>query len=233
MDMRYRGIVPGIFWCNMIPKYPSTFHWPWSRTVHRDDSRHENPEFFLNKEVIVTEKIDGGNTGLNEGEAYSRSTGQVAMHGWFALVKKYHAHKTIGSPYYYYGEDIYGIHSIEYDAVREDKTFRLFAVRDEDYFFSWDEIIEQGLLLDFNVVPIKFRGVFRTVKEITKFFETELTKGSELGGKCEGFVMRIADRFKVEDFGLSVCKYVRKNHVQTDAHWTKNWKPCKLIKIGE
>ena len=215
----------------MVPKYNRTFHWPWSQTVHDDDSYHENPEFFLNKEIVISEKIDGGNTAISNGKCFARSTGQEATAGWFALVKKYHAHKTIGLPYYYYGEDIYGVHSIEYDAVREDETYRLFAVRDEEYYFSWDEVVEHGEMLDIRTVPLVFRGIFTSIKEITNFFETEIKKPSALGGEREGFVIRIADKFKIEEFGLSVAKYVRKNHVQTDAHWTKNWKPCKLIKI--
>ena len=41
----------------------------------------------------------------------------------------------------------------------------------------------------------------------------------------EGFVIRNIDQFKYEDFSKNVGKYVRSNHVQTDEHWTKNWRP--------
>ena len=31
--------------------------------------------------------------------------------------------------------------------------------------------------------------------------------------------------FKYKDFSKNVGKYVRANHVITDAHWSENWKP--------
>ena len=46
--------------------------------------------------------------------------------------------------------------------------------------------------------------------------------------EVEGFVVRNVDSFAYEDFSKNVAKYVRKNHVQTDEHWTKNWQPNKV-----
>ena len=43
--------------------------------------------------------------------------------------------------------------------------------------------------------------------------------------------MRITDSFALDYFPHYVCKYVRANHVQTNEHWTKNWKQAKLLKI--
>ena len=40
--------------------------------------------------------------------------------------------------------------------------------------------------------------------------------------KAEKFgigTVRIADEFSISDFGISVAKFVRENHVQTDQHW--------------
>ena len=45
----------------------------------------------------------------------------------------------------------------------------------------------------------------------------------------EGFVVRNVAEFSVVDFTKNVAKYVRKGHVQTDEHWTKSWKPNKLV----
>jgi hypothetical protein len=44
----------------------------------------------------------------------------------------------------------------------------------------------------------------------------------DITGK-EGYVVRLASSFKFDDFNKSVAKFVRKNHVQTNEHWTKNW----------
>ncbi len=215
------------------PKYPSTPHWPWSQKVHRDDTYHTEPEFFLGKRVIITEKLDGGNTCLWNGNAYARSTTAPAGDGWFAMVKKHHAWKTHGNMHgAHYGEDLYGIHSIEYAPMPENKTFRLFAYRrfDEnghDEFASWDEVFDESEIIDVDLVPIMFTGFFHSVERITEWFEENLKKPSELGGPREGFVMRTWDAFPASEFRRHVCKYVRANHVQTDEHWTKNWQPCK------
>lgn len=219
------------------PKYPRTLHWPWSQTVHKDDKYHQDPELFLGKEMVITEKLDGGNTCLWNGEVYARSTGEPSHHGWMAMVRKHHAWKTFATPRLsdslkFYGEDMFGIHSIEYAALKEDETFRLFAVRDGDRFVSWEEIEEYADALNVRPVPTVFRGKFDRIEDITKFFETEISKESALGGEREGFVIRYADSFDAKDFGKCVSKYVRANHVQTDEHWTKNWQQCKL-KTGD
>ncbi len=58
------------------------------------------------------------------------------------------------------------------------------------------------------------------------------------GKACsEGFVVRNADSFETNGGILPVAdnefnnlfKIVRKKHVKTDVHWTKNWRPAKLI----
>lgn len=71
------------------------------------------------------------------------------------------------------------------------------------------------------------------------------TEGGELGGydvltgkpATEGFVLRNIEGFET-NVGLlpvasnefdSLFKIVRKGHVTTDSHWTKNWKPASLI----
>lgn len=215
------------------PKYPGTSHWPWSPTVHKDDRYHQAPETFTQREVVITEKLDGGNTCLWRGEVYARSTGQPATQGWFAMVKKHHAWKTNGTPenVFVYGEDLYGIHSIQYDAIREDQTFRVFNVRREDRWLSWDNMSLYAHGLDLITVPVLYRGSFDSVDAITDFFEREIGLPSALGGPREGFVMRFADAFSNDDFSQATAKYVRKGHVQTDQHWTRNWQPAPLIRI--
>lgn len=222
------------------PKYPSTPHWPWSQTVHSDDRYHQDPEVFLGREVIITEKLDGGNTCLYGGEVYARSTSQPSHAGWMAMARKHHAWKTFGGrdDIVYYGEDLFGIHSIEYDPMPEDQTFRLFAVRyinplaedhGRSWFADWELIERHAEMLGVQTVPLLFRGRFNTVKEITDWFEAHITQPSQLGGECEGFVLRDTDTIRYEDFSKKVCKYVRANHVQTDEHWTRNWQPAKLL----
>jgi hypothetical protein len=38
--------------------------------------------------------------------------------------------------------------------------------------------------------------------------------------KNEGYVVRVVNAFTLEEFKMSVAKFVRKSHVQTDIHWS-------------
>jgi hypothetical protein len=214
-------------------KYPRTYHWPWSPEIHKDDSTHQNPACFLDVEVVISEKLDGGNTCLWRGEAYARSTGQVATAGWFAMVKKHHAWKTAGLPgdLQIYGEDLYGIHSLHYDAVAEDQTYRVFNIREGDDWMSWDNVITRATELNMLTVPELFRGTFNQIKDITDWMNDEIKKPSFLGPEREGFVIRHSAGFTNDEFQNKVAKYVRQGHVQTNQHWTKNWQPIPLKDI--
>lgn len=45
----------------------------------------------------------------------------------------------------------------------------------------------------------------------------------------EGIVTRNAGEYLVDDFPYNVFKYVRKGHVKTGEHWTRNWKRARLV----
>lgn len=205
-------------------KYHSTGHWIGSLSVHRDDTYHKNPEFFVGKEVIITEKLDGGNVSLANGEVYARSNVEPSHAGWMAMVRKYHAWKTVGlTDLTFYGEDIAARHSLPY-SVSRDQTYYVFAALGVDGVWrSWDDLTVLSHRYDLAMVPQLFRGKFNSTNEITKWFTGHLKEPSTYGVEREGFVMRIADAFRNEDFFESVCKFVRPNHVTTDQHWTKNW----------
>jgi hypothetical protein len=206
------------------PKYPRTYHWPWSQEVHNDDRIHQDPEFFVGQTVIITEKLDGGNTALNSGEVYARSTGQPAVQGWFAHAKRYHAWKTasLDPSLTIYGEDLAALHSVPYD-VPMDQTYKVFQVRENDEFLPWYSVLAVAGTCGLETVPSLFHGIFNSTGEITEWFEREIQKPSEFGPTREGFVMFTPYGFMADEFQQNVCKYVRKNHVQTDEHWTRNW----------
>ncbi len=48
----------------------------------------------------------------------------------------------------------------------------------------------------------------------------------------EGIVSRNTAAYPVDRFSENVFKYVRKGHVKTDEHWTRNWKRAKLKQEG-
>lgn len=74
-----------------------------------------------------------------------------------------------------------------------------------------------------------WRGIIYDEKELENLINKFINMPSIYGIYREGVVVRITDSFKIEDFSKYVCKYVRPNHVQTDEHWTKNWKKAKLV----
>ena len=82
---------------------------------------------------------------------------------------------------------------------------------------------------DIPVVPILFEGLFRSVGEIQSLVSKAHTEPSVLGGEREGIVIRLARAFPAEEFRYNVCKSVRVGHVQSDEHWSKNWKPCRVV----
>lgn len=38
-------------------------------------------------------------------------------------------------------------------------------------------------------------------------------------GRMEGYVVRVTDSIRYEEFSRKVAKWVRRGHVQTDQHW--------------
>lgn len=54
-------------------KYPRTPHLPWSPGVSDDDILLNTASFFENKQVVVTEKMDGENTTVYRDFIHARS----------------------------------------------------------------------------------------------------------------------------------------------------------------
>jgi hypothetical protein len=138
------------------------------------------------------------------------------------------------------GEDLFGVHSIEYDPLPD--SFFLFHVLDReignigkertegDRFWAWPAVKTFAGIYDLQLVPVVYEGSFTSTDQITDFFMQMIKLPSKLGPVREGFVMRTAGNFAFEDFGRNVCKFVRPNHVQTDEHWSEHWKPARMQK---
>ena len=215
----------------LVSKYPSTPHWPWSPGIGRAEDVHSNPHRFVDEYVVVTEKLDGGNTLLHAGKVYARSVSTPSGDKWMAMVKKHHAWKVTEPDVYLYGEDIYGVHSIAYEPVAEDETFYAFALRDCDgVFAAFADVEAYAKRRKIPVVPVLFRGYFRSVAEINAFVTRAQGEPSLLGGEREGVVLRLARGFPASEFQENVCKSVRVGHVQTEEHWTRKWRPCRIAR---
>ncbi len=213
----------------MNRKYPGTPYWPYSPTVGREGRVHPDPGHFVGVPVVVTEKLDGSNVLLHRGRAFGRSVSAPSDAKWMSMVKKHHAWKVTGPDVYLYGEDIYGVHSIVYGPVREDRTFHAFALRDETgAFASFAGLEAYAGRHGIPVVPVLFKGIFDSVAAVRAFLERAHGEVSVLGGEREGAVVRLAKGFTESQFSLNVCKSVRAGHVHSDEHWTRNWSPCRI-----
>lgn len=218
-------------------KYPRTYHLPWSPGATSDDKKLQDGwfDFYKGKEVVFTEKLDGENTAMTHYDVYARSHGAPTRSPWsrniwdpsdglYWKIKQY-----IGPNETIYGENLYGEHSIHYDCLSH--YWHMFAVNDGNMWYSWDEVKEFAKILGVPHVPELERCVLREegeVKEIIDELMNNYTSYYANRSGREGIVMRITDSFPVVEFPHYVCKYVRANHVQTDEHWTRNWKKARL-----
>ena len=67
-------------------------------------------------------------------------------------------------------------------------------------------------MLGITPVPVLYSGIWDETAI------RDLADSMDLN-KAEGYVVRLADSFHYDDFGTSVAKFVRADHVQTDKHW--------------
>ena len=212
-------------------KYPRTSYWPYSPAGPRDSDDMAEAERFTERPIVVTEKLDGSNILLHRGELYARSVAAPSTAKWLGMVRKHHAWKVTDPEVFLYGEDIYGVHSIEYDPVPEDRTFYAFGLRFGDGSFgSFHEMTEYAASCSIPVVPVLFEGTFDSVQQASDFVSEAHAEPSTLGGEREGVVLRVAAGFPAADFKRSVCKSVRVGHVQSDEHWSKRWRPCRIAR---
>ena len=213
---------------NVHIKYPRTFHLPYSLTVTDDDKRLSSDDIFMGMDVVVTEKQDGENTSIYpDGFIHARSL-DGNKHPWQSWLKKYAQTWCYDIPdgWRVCGENLYPRHSIAYKFKDEKMFFQVFAIYDENNMcLSWDDVCHWCDLLGIEHVPVIFTGPYDKDKILAAFNEYQQRQPNEV----EGFVVRNASSFSYNDFSKNAGKYVRANHVQTDEHWTKSWRPNELL----
>lgn len=197
----------------MKKKYPRTVHFPWSLGATNDDKTLDDVKHFIGREVVVTEKMDGENTTLARDYYHARSL-DTPNHPSQCWIKAQHAiiKDDIPEDMRICGEYMFARHSIEYSNLTT--YFYGFSVWNKELCLDWDTTQVWFDLIGITSVPVLYRGVFNE-KIIRGLWTPDCGK--------EGYVVRLTDSFKYEDFGKSVAKFVRPNHVQTDSHWRENW----------
>jgi hypothetical protein len=211
-----------------MSKYPRTSHLFFSPGSTNDDRIADSAESLIGIDIVITEKLDGENTGMTKGGVYARSHGAYTTSNWSREVRQIQQRisSDLSEDVFLFGENMEGIHSIEYSNL--ESYFYIFGVRDNNIWISWDEVEEYAYLLDLPTVPVLFKGIVNSEKELQKLTESLVNQNSKLGGLIEGVVVRNAEMFHNDDFSSNVMKWVRSGHVQTSDHWTRNWKKAKI-----
>lgn len=191
-------------------KYPRTRHLPWSPGASGDDLIADDLGAFVGQRVIVSEKMDGENTTLYRDHSHARSLDgrHHPSRDWLKALHGRIAHE-IPEGWRVCGENLYARHSIVYQALPS--YFMMFSVWDADNrCLDWDSTVEWADLLGLETVPVLHDGEFDP--DWLRALDLDLER-------CEGYVVRLASSFAYAEFGTSVAKWVRANHVQTDQHW--------------
>ena len=192
-------------------KYPRTYHLPWSPGVTDDDKVIKDISIFNGREIVISEKLDGENTSLYPDYIHARSI-DGRNHWSRDWVKNFHS-KIIGDipeGYRICGENLYAKHSIGYTNLSS--YFYGFSIWNDDTCLNWDETLEWFKLMGIQPVNILYRGMFD--EKVVRNLQNTLDFS-----KQEGYVLRVVDQFKMNQFKSSVAKYVRKNHILSSNHW--------------
>ena len=207
-------------------KYPRTLHLPWSPGKSRDDLVLTSTSHFEGQHIVVTEKRDGENTTIYPFAVHARSL-DSAYHpsqSWVRQLQAQIGHE-IPTGWRICGENLYAEHSIPYYVTN---YFEVFSIWDEtNTALSWNATQEWADLLNLLTVPVIFKGEWPGKDFLDELWQDYCQKMDP--AFVEGYVVRLAGRFSYDSFSSSVAKFVRPDHVQTDEHWKKNWKPNQLV----
>ena len=196
-------------------KYPRTPHLPFSEGATNDDkylSKEALEHLKSLPELVVTEKMDGGNLTFYKNHFHGRSL-DSGTHSWDSFSRSVWAkmRHEIPEGWRISGESLYAKRSVGYENLPG--PYLVFGIWNQDnVLLSWKETEEWCDLLNLPHVPVLYKGGdFNSAIKVWKESLNEKVS--------EGFVLRNSDSFKYSDFDMNIAKYVRKNHVQTSADW--------------
>jgi hypothetical protein len=192
-------------------KYPRTFHLPDSPGASVDD-KVQHDLSWLDGELVVTEKLDGGNLTFTRDSMYARSL-DSGTQPWDRPAKALWAmtaHR-IPDDWRVCGESMWARRSIPYSDLPG--VFIVFGIWDEtNTLLGWDDTVDWAQRLELPVVPVLYRGLSLT--------EARSAWARQRDPKTsEGYVVRVAGRITAAEFPFEVVKWVRADHVRTEASW--------------
>lgn len=187
-------------------------------------------DYFTNlDQLILTEKLDGQNNCFSKNGVFARSHAAPTTHPWDKpLIERWQLIKNDLNDLEIFGENMYGIHSIEY--AKLESFFYVFAVREGEVWLSWEEVNWYANILDFPVVPeipvtVALSDFYNSDKDendalafwleenLGMSWEESVETDGLLGGfdpdtkqPCsEGFVIRNANSFKTNEGPIPVA----------------------------
>ena len=223
---------------SLSKKYGRTYHYPFSPGTTNDD--RINPNYWADIQqidtIVHTEKLDGENSCLNQYGVFARSHTAPTIHPWANYLKeRWQLIKKDLGDLEIFGENLYAIHSIEYPNIEQ--HFYVFGIRYLDTWLSWEEVQFYTALLDFPTVPtieivqpseqVTFEATVLAIVQQESLFNS-IDVHTQEPCSMEGIVSRNTQAYPVADFKQNVFKYVRKDHVKTDEHWTRKWRRAAL-----
>jgi RNA ligase len=236
-------LLPQNHYMAISQKYNRTYHYPFSPGATNDDRiQHDYWEHLQQIPLLVhTEKLDGENNCLSRHGVFARSHAAPTTSPWTESLRQYwHSIKNDLGDLEIFLENLYAVHSIQYRNLEH--HFFVFAVREQGQWLSWEETKFYAGMMGLPVVPeIKCFAPFTD----SKAFEQDVISIASGKGAfdpydvvtgrpatMEGIVTRNAQGYSADAFEQNVFKYVRKGHVKTDEHWTRNWKRAGLKQEG-
>lgn len=224
---------------NYSRKYGRTYHYTFSPGTTSDDRINHMYWNHVKKisSIIHTEKLDGENTCIKKIGVFARSHAAPTLHRWADYLKiKWSMIKNDLNDLEIFGENLFAIHSIKY--INLEDHFFVFGIRYKNTWLSWEETKFYAGMLDFKTVPellivspteqkLYETQIFDIVKNQSTF--GSLDNGSKLPCRMEGIVSRNTQEYNVSDFKMNVFKYVRKDHVKTDEHWSSKPRRATLM----
>ena len=195
-------------------KYPKTPHLGCSPGASSKATVVDSDSFFLNKEIVITEKMDGECTGLTSNICHARSI-ESADHSSRHWVKGLHSQIKNDIPvgWKIFGENMFAKHTIQYCNLKS--YFLAFNVWNNNMeCLDWETTNEWFDKLGLSSPKCLYLGVCEknTIKRFSDDFNSDKNK-------AEGFVVRTTSSFKYDRFGTHVAKWVKKDFIQTKHDW--------------
>ena len=204
-------------------KYSRSYHLPWSPGVSNDDRVQHDLSGLDNKEVVITLKLDGECTTIYDDYIHARSL-EYAPRVDRDRMKALHSSIAYEIPegWRICGENVWAEHSIKYTDLPA--VFFVFSIWNEkNECLSWDETVAYANMLGLQTVPVLYRGAWD--ESYVKKFVAE----PHFAKEAEGYVVRTVDSFAYSEFRKKLLKFVRANHVRTQAHWTRMIHPNDFL----